>query len=357
MVSRSRWLCVLLIACPPGCRDRATPSELVPRKGSWFEARRTVYGRIPARVKLWLPARRRGEAGAIKAACWAELDRLGRVFNAFSPASEIGRLNARPTARPVTISKDLAAALRVARRVHAASGGAFDPTVWPLKRLWRRAAARRRLPTDEELDEALAGVGLAHLRVDGDPPRLTRAIAGVQLDLGGVAKGYAVDRLGRLLRARGVTAALVQLGGEVLAFGRSDVGPWRLGVQHPTARGQVYGVVEHRGTVRVSTSGNYEQPVRIGGKTYYHVFVPTTGRPASTRVRGVTVASFDGGPDSATLDAAATAAVVTGARRATKLVRALGGEALVIEGATDALREAVTPGFAARWRRRARERQ
>jgi thiamine biosynthesis lipoprotein len=176
----------------------------------------------------------------------------------------------------------------------------------------------------------------------------------MQLDLGGVAKGYAVDRLGQLLRRRGVTAAVAQVGGEVLAFGESDVGPWRLGVQHPTKRGQIYGVVEHRGTVRVSTSGNYEQPVRIGGRTYYHILVPSTGRPASTRVRGVTVASFDGGPDNATLDAAATAAVVVGAKRATALIRALGGEALVIEGAPGGLRESVTPGFAARWRRRAR---
>jgi len=352
MVARSRsWLCLLLVTAPVACRNRSGSPDLA---GSWVEAHRTVYGRIPARVKLWLPARRRGEA--ITTACWAELERLGTIFNAFDPTSEVGRLNAHSTTAPVTISGDLAAALRVARRVHAASGGAFDPTIWPLKRLWRRAVARRRLPTDDELGAALPRVGLDRVRVEGRPPRLTRAVAGIQLDLGGVAKGYAVDRLGRLLRARGVTAALVQLGGEVLAFGESDVGPWRIGVQHPTRRGRIYGVVEHRGMVRVSTSGNYKQPVRIGSRTYYHVFVPSTGQPAPTNVRGVTVASFDSGPDSATLDAAATAAVVVGAERATKLVRALGGEGLVIEGAPNALREVVTPGLAARWRREARAR-
>jgi thiamine biosynthesis lipoprotein len=255
----------------------------------------------------------------------------------------------------VSISRDLAAALRAAGRVHAASGGAFDPTLWPLKRLWRDAAARGRPPTEDELGAVLSRVGLSRTRVEGDPPRLTRAVPGIQLDLGGIAKGYAVDRLGRVLGARGVTAAVVQLGGEILAFGESDVGPWRLGVQHPTERGQLYGVVEHRGTVRLSTSGNYQQPVRIGGKTYYHVLIPSTGRPASTDVRGVTVASFAAGPDSATLDAAATAAVVLGAKRAKALVVALGGEALLIEGTPAALREAVTPGFAARWRRRAQK--
>ena len=155
------------------------------------------------------------------------------------------------------------------------------------------------------------------------------------------------------MRRRGAAAGLIQVGGEIYAFGRSDTGPWRLGVEHPTDKGRLYGVIEHAGTIRVSTSGNYQQPLVIAGKTYYHIFDPRTGWPVDTRVQGVTVAVFDAGAafDNATLDALATAAVVVGAERAAALAKALGAEALLIEGAPGALRETVTPGLQSRWRK------
>ncbi len=350
-----RWL-LLLLLLPLGCRPASPPPARPERV--WFEAQRAVYGGTPARLKLWLPAAQRTEGEELAQACWAELDRLGTIFNSFSATSEVGRLNAkvREASSGSTsgqVSRDLAAALEVSRRVHTASGGAFDPTVWPLKRLWREAVRVQRAPSDEELASAAAALGLSRVVLQrGDPPQVT--LRGVELDLGGVAKGYAVDRLGAILRARGVTTALVQLGGEILAYGESDLGPWRLGVQHPTRRGELYGVIEQRGAVRLSTSGNYQQPLRIGGREYYHIFVPATGRPAETRVRGVTLASFGAGPDSATLDAAATAAVVLGGERGVALARALGAEALLIEGPEGALREHATPGLISRWRRSAR---
>jgi len=352
MTRRLRWTGppLVLVALITSCTG--DPDET--SSGGWFEARRALYGGTPARIKIWLPPGRASEAQAITAAGWTELARLGRLFNAFDPRSEIGRLNASRTAGPVEVSADLAAVFRVAQRVHSASAGAFDPTLWPVKHLWREAVLHQRPPSEAQLRATLARVGLTRLRLEMDPPRLTRATPGVQLDLGGIVKGYAVDRVGQLLHHRQVPAALVQIGGEILAFGASDVGPWRLGIRHPCERGRLFGVVQHRGTVRVSTSGNYQQPLRIGSELYYHIFAPDTGRPASTRVRGVTLASFDSGPDNSVLDAAATAAVVLGAERGAALARALGAQALLIEGNPGALREVVTPGFAARWRRTAR---
>jgi thiamine biosynthesis lipoprotein ApbE len=139
---RRSWPCLLMVLALVACKDGSPPAGR--RSRAWVEVHRTIFGGIPARVKLGLAASRRQEAGAIAAACWAELRRLGAVFNAVDPTSEIGRLNASPTVEPVAISRDLAAVLRVARRVHAASDGAFDPTLWPLKRLWRGWGGRRR---------------------------------------------------------------------------------------------------------------------------------------------------------------------------------------------------------------------
>jgi thiamine biosynthesis lipoprotein len=347
---------VLASVAASACRSRSRSAPagpgLAPQRGGWFETTRTVYGRIPARVRLRLPEGRAAEADAVAAAVWAEVDRVGRVFNAFDATSETGRLNASSTTGLTPVSADLATVLRTARRVSAAADGAFDPTLWPIKRLWKDAATRGQPPTADEVRAALARTGLAHVHLDdGTPPRLRRDVAGLQLDFGGIAKGYAVDRAAAVARARGAVAALIQVGGEIVTFGPSDEGRWRLGVQHPTREGRLYGVVEHQGTIRVSTSGNYQQPLTIAGQTYYHIFDPRTGRPVSTRTRGVTLAAFDGGTDNATLDALATAATVLGAARGVALARRFGVEALVIDGEPGALRETVTPGFQARWRR------
>ena len=362
LASRCRRAILVAVALlgAPGCRDapRVAASVEAPvaepglqrLPGGWIESRREVYGRIPARLRFRVPAT--AEAGALASECWAEIQRLGGIFNAFDPASETGRVNAAADTRPVPVSREMSAVVATAARVHAASGGAFDPTLWPVKRLWQDAVRRQRVPTAAEIQAALGPTGLARVRlIPGDPPSLGRDVPGLQLDFGGIAKGYAVDQVAALLERRGTAAALVQVGGEIQAWGVSDVGPWRVGVQHPAERGRLYGVVEHRGRVRLSTSGDYQQPLRIGGATFAHVFDPHTGQPVTTRVRGVTVAAFDGGPDNATLDAVATAMTVLGAVKGRALAARLGAEALVIEGEPPAYAETITAGFAARWRR------
>jgi FAD:protein FMN transferase len=346
---------VALLAAGPvlsACRSRPRPAarDASRARAGWVESTRAIYGRIPARVQLRLPERRAAEADALLGAAWAEFDRVGRVFNAFDHTSEVGRLNA-AAAGTTPVSADLALVLRAARRVSDASSGAFDPTLWPIKRLWKDAAARGRPPAADEVKAALARTGFARLRLEDAPPRLVRSAPGVQLDFGGIAKGYAVDRVAALVRQGGAESGLVQVGGEICAFGSSDTGPWRIGVEHPTDKGRLYGLVEHDGTIRLSTSGNYQQPLVIAGKTYYHIFDPRTGWPVDTRVQGITVAAFGDDVDNATLDAMATAAVVLGAERGAALVTSLGAEGLLIEGERGALRETVTPGFQSHWRK------
>jgi thiamine biosynthesis lipoprotein len=299
----------------------------------WWETRAAIYHGVPTRVRYRLPEGDRTGARSLADGVWGEFDRIGAIFNSFDPTSEVGRLNdpeqAGQRSRPV--SADLLEVLRLSRRLWESSDGRFDPTVWPLKELWNEAVAADTPPSDEQLARAVAATGFEKLSLPSAPGEsLDLPEAGLRFDFGGVAKGYAVDRVEGFLRDRGVEDALVQLGGEVAAFGSNDGKPWRVGVQHPREMEAIWGVIAGSGTIRVSTSGNYRQMLKIAGKTYYHIFDPRDGRPVSTRVLGVTTADLRGRASSALLDGAATAITVMGAEAGLDFARRLGIDALIL---------------------------
>jgi len=311
-------------------RDDAVLEELGP---GWWETRRSIYHEIPARVLYRLPEGDGDRALALAEGVWDEFERIGTIFNSFDPESEVGKLNHPSLAgrHSVPVSSDLLEVLLLSRRLWQSSEGRFDPTVWPLKELWHEAVRLDRLPTEEQLAEALAETGFGKLAAPAarestvDLPRV-----GLRFDFGGVAKGYAIDCVEERLRSAGVEDALVQLGGEVSAFGENDGKPWRVGVQHPRDMGAMWGVITNSGAIRVSTSGNYRQPLEIGGVTYYHIFDPRDGRPVSTRVLGITTADLEGRASTALLDGAATAIAVMGGEGGLAFARSLGIEVLIL---------------------------
>jgi len=152
----------------------------------------------------------------------------------------------------------------------------------------------------------------------------------IQLDLGGIAKGYAVERVLDLIRQLGGKAALVQLGGEIATFGSRGLEAWKIGVQHPLNDNEVWGVIEQNGDLRVSTSGSYRQVMEIAGIKYSHIFDPRTGLPLPENLLGVTLISTGTGGSNAELDAAATAVMVLGVEKGLKLAAEFGAEALFI---------------------------
>ncbi|MBM4398459.1 MAG: FAD:protein FMN transferase [Deltaproteobacteria bacterium] len=310
------------------CRDRAAP------RPSWARDERLLHNGIPSRVELLVPPG--GDAAAMLATAWSEFERVGRAVNAFDPASEVGRLNAADKREPVEVGADVAALLALSRAAWEATGGAFDPTTWPLKDLWRRAA-RSGVPPDPEAEAAArARVGLGRVRPLPDG-RVRFDVPDAALDFGGIAKGYAVDRVAGAARAAGVASGLVQCGGEIAAWGRSpDGGPWRIGVRDPLAPGRSLGVVSSAEPLAVSTSGNYEQPVTVGGRQFHHVLDPAAGSPASTTVLGVTVAVLPGDYRNARADALATALTVLGAERGLAVVEATPGVAALFVVRDDA---------------------
>lgn len=232
-----------------------------------------------------------------------------------------------------------ATALDVARE----TDGAFDPTVYPLTSAWGFTDGNHRVPSDDELAALLPLVGFE--RVDFDASTGAFVIEqGTQMDVGGVAKGFAADELSALLRERGVTSALFDLGGNVTALGsKPDGSLWKVGIADPSAPDRLAGALSVQDAT-VSTSGAYQRFFDEGGTRYHHLLDPATGYPAASDLASVSVV----GPNGARCDALSTACYVLGTEGALALWRATGGEDafdLVLIGNDGSVR--VTEGVAA----------
>ncbi|MBL8178321.1 MAG: FAD:protein FMN transferase [Bryobacterales bacterium] len=222
---------------------------------------------------------------------------LDNSLSDYKPDSETSRL---PAGRPAPLSADLLNILTLAQQVSAETEGAFDVTIGALTRLWRDTRKVLRLPTDVERRLALARSGFRHMQLNTRRRTVLLSKPGMQLDLGGIAKGYAADEALTLLRASGIRRALVAVSGD-LAIG--DPPPRKSAWQIEIAGGRVLEL--HN--CGVSTSGDSEQHFDIGGTRYSHILDPRSGLPLSTR-REVTVVT----DRCALSDALATAISVTG---------------------------------------------
>ncbi|MDD5557894.1 MAG: FAD:protein FMN transferase [bacterium] len=273
-----------------------------------------------------------GAPAAAAGAAFAEIEAVERAVSIFRPGSDIARLNAAPAGAEIELSRLSHEALLAVREAAAMTGGAFNVLVLPAERRWGfKTDARRSVPPDDgpPLPDAAAIV----LREDGDRRFASLAGEGMGVDLGGIAKGFAVDRAVEALRSRGVRDAIVEIGGDLRCIGRAPGGaPWRVAVRDP--RGGVLAVLEV-GDRAVATSGDYEDFFVGGGRRYGHIFDPRTGRPAESGVAGATVIAGS----CAMADALATAVVVLGREEGERLVDRLPGVECLIADA-----EGTAPG-------------
>jgi len=241
---------------------------------------------------------------------------LDAQLTRFDPRSELSRLNQSAGQGPQTVGRDLAAVLARSIEGTQLTRGAFDVTVGPLVALWIRAAHRDRAPSAEEITRELAHVGATRIRISGSAA-VDLPDPGMRVDLGGVAKGYALDRVAAQLHATGFDTALVQLGeSSTWALGAPPGEPgWRLGLRG--ASGDVEGVVLLRDRA-FSVSSSLGQWSEIGGRRYGHVIDPRDGR-ALTRTAQAAVVSGD-----ATLaEILSTALVVLGPDQGLEVVEGL----------------------------------
>jgi thiamine biosynthesis lipoprotein len=217
--------------------------------------------------------------GAVGAAL-DELDRLDRLLSHYRPASALSRLNREAAYGPVRVEPELLELLDLCLRWSRESDGAFDVTVGPLMKAWGFFRDEGRVPGEEELARALAVVGYRHVVLDREGGTVRFDRPGVELDLGGIGKGYAVDRAVDLLRRRGIGSALVNLGGSSVYGLGAPPGreSWEIGIQDPTDPAKTALTVSLRDR-SLSVSGGYARFFEENGVTYAHVMDPRTGRP------------------------------------------------------------------------------
>jgi thiamine biosynthesis lipoprotein len=209
-----------------------------------------------------------------------EVDRLDGQMSNYKPESELSGINREAGSRDVVVEPKLFHLLEDSSRYSRDTDGAFDITVGPLMKDWGFFRGRGRLPSPAEIAEVLRRVGYRHVMLDPDRRTVRFDTNGVELDLGGIAKGYAVDRAVEILRSNGISAALVSSGtSSIYALGSPpNERGWTVRVRDPYDPNKV-GDVVHLQNYSLSTSGSYEKFFRFGDKIYCHIMDPRTGWP------------------------------------------------------------------------------
>lgn len=209
-----------------------------------------------------------------------EIDRVDRLMSHYRRDSPLSRLNREAASGPVAVEPELLDFLAECLRWSRESDGAFDVTVGPLMKAWGFFRDGGRVPAEAELARVLETVGYRHVVLDQEAGTVRFDRPGVELDLGGIGKGYAVDRAVEVLRRRGILSALVNLGGSSVYGLGAPPGreAWEVGLADPTSPGKTARTVKLRDRA-LSVSGGYERFFEKDGVTYSHIMDPRTGRP------------------------------------------------------------------------------
>jgi len=264
----------------------------------------------------------------------AEIRRIHKIFDPNDPESEISSLNrSRGSESAISVCPDMARVLGEALRIQNLSQGKFDPALGELVRLWGFSEQKSRpgIPDSSRITALIDSVGEAGGIELVDGGTAVRVAPGTgALDVGGIAKGYGVDRVVDLLAGIGIKNALVNLGGEIGVLGVGSNGrSWRVGVQHPRKNNYHLGVINQLQGMFVATSGDYERFFLEKGKRYHHILDPGTGWPASRGAVSVTVIASS----CLLADALATAAFVMGPEQGISFLESLGVDGLVVYAA------------------------
>lgn len=271
-------------------------------------------------------------------AVFAELERIDAVMSEWKPESPISAVNAAAGGAPIEVPEELRALLQRAIHYSEASDGAFDVTWHGMRQIWRFDEGFE-VPSAAAVEAARRLVNYRDIRIEGNRVGLARP--GMSIGLGGIAKGYALDRAGAVLSAHGFRDFLIDGGGDILVSGSPSGRPWRLGIQDPRAeRGELLGAVSLTGGVLI-TSGDYEQYRTVGGVRYHHIIDPRTGWPAPA-CQSVTVI----GDSAERAVVLAKVIFIHGPERGLDLARADGVETLIVDAAG---RRHLTPGFERRF--------
>jgi thiamine biosynthesis lipoprotein len=272
------------------------------------------------------------DPAAARAAATAALDAMERadeLLSNYKPGSELSAMNRGAARAPFHASSELFDFVRQCARYHRATDRAFDPTVGPLVRVWGFQTTHPAKPSDTAIANAKERSGFEQVTIDDDARTIAYRTDGVEIDPGGIGKGYAVDKAVDVLRQRGMRSALVSAGGSTLYAIGTPPGrlAWTIAVNNPNDPAEPFAFVSLRDT-SLSTSGVSERSVHAGGRRYAHVFDPRTGDPVEHMCQATVVA-----PTGTASDALTKAAFVLTRETVQRLFQDQNGvHALRVEG-------------------------
>ena len=294
-----------------------------PTHAGWFKQSEGIMG-TPINVELW--SRSEPLAKTCTQKVMQEMRRIDNLMSPFKAGSELAIINANASQHAVKIGSELFALIERAIALSTLSDGAFDITFASIG--YQYDYRRGKKPTDQQIAAELDRINYRHIILDKEKSTIRFAKQGVRIDLGGIAKGYAVDNGIRILRDCGIKRALISAGGDSRIMGDHKGRPWMTGIRDPRKKDRSIIVIPLSDTA-ISTSGDYERYFIKDGVRYHHILSPETGKSV-TSTRSVTVL----GPDAVTTDGLSTTLFVLGPVKGLALAERLEGIDAVIIDAT-----------------------
>jgi thiamine biosynthesis lipoprotein len=275
--------CLMSLCALSAC----TAGTATPNASAGLVERSRVSMGTEVRVSAWTT----DEAGAVTAFArvFDEFDRLDALMSMWKEGSDVLRINASAGKGAVPVSTEVREVLHASQEVSDWTAGKFDVTFAALSGLWKfDQDIDGRIPTRSEIAPRLPLIDYRELRIDDRAGTVGLARAGMAVNLGGIGKGYAIDRAVTILRGAGLSDFMIQSGGDLFVAGRRGERPWRVGIQDPRgAPNTLFAAIELT-DASFSTSGDYERFFIRDGHRYHHILDPDTGEPAS-RSRSVTI--------------------------------------------------------------------
>ena len=251
-----------------------------------------------------------------------EIKRVENIFSIFIEDSALSHLNKTGF---LNNNFEVTFLIEKSKKFYELTGMKFDITVGPLVRVWKEAIGDNNVPDDKEIKRALRLVGFDNIHIDKKRGNIKFRKRGMGVDLGGIAKGYAVDSAVKELKRKGIDSAIINAGGDIYCLGSKFDRPWQLGLQHPRKKNKLFETLKLK-DLAVVTSGDYQQYLESGTKRYSHIIDPKTGYPVESDVISVTVVA----KDTLTADAVATCIFLLGKERGKKVFKDYSGVERII---------------------------
>jgi thiamine biosynthesis lipoprotein len=275
----------------------------------WLARTEAIMG---TRISVELRADDPVKGSAAIDAVMAEMHRIDELMSHYKPESQLSQINEHAADAPVQVDRELFDLLKLSLHFSEITDGAFDITYAGVGHLYDYRRHIR--PTEEQIQAALPTINWRNLILDPDKLTVKFAMPGMRIDVGGIGKGYAVDRCIAILQSRGFSHALVSAGGDSRIIGDRDGRPWVVGIRHPDDPNKIVTRLPLVDTA-MSTSGDYYRFFDENGVRYHHIIDPHTGHPAS-RVRSATIL----GPTATETDGLSKTAFIIGAEKTVEMI-------------------------------------